>query len=55
MFAALKVDDETDDPILFFSQEENMTFFKEWDNELELHCYGLMVESQPGKWKIIED
>ena len=55
MFAALKVDNETDDPILFFSQEENMTFFKEWDDELELHCYGLIVESQPGKWKIIED
>ena len=55
MFAALKVDNETDDPILFFSQEENMTFFKEWDDELELHFYGLMVESQLCEWKIIED
>lgn len=55
MFVALKVDNETDKPILFFSQEENMTFFKEWYDELKLHCYGLMVESQPGKWKIIED
>ena len=55
MFAALKVYNETCEPILFFSQEENMTFFKEWDDELELHCYGLMVEIQPGKWKIIEN
>ena len=55
MIAALKVDNKTDDPVLFFAQEENMAFFKEWDDELELHCYGLMVESQLGEWKIIED
>ena len=55
MYAALKVENGTDDPVLFFEQKGNINFFKEWDNELDLHCYGLIVENKRGEWKIIED
>lgn len=56
MYAALKVENETDDPVLFFQiKESDLGFFREWDDELELHCYGLIIETQRGLWKIIED
>lgn len=56
MYAALKVENETDDPVLFFQiQESDLGFFREWDDELELHCYGLIIETRKGLWKIIED
>ena len=56
MYAALKVENETDDPVLFFQiKESNLGFFREWDDELELHCYGLIIETRKGLWKIIED
>ena len=55
MYAALKVENESDDPVLFFGQKNNMDFFKEWDDELDFHCYGLMIETKRGEWKIIED
>ena len=55
MYAALKVENETDDPVLFFGQEDNNNFFNVWDDELDLHCYGLLVETKNGEWKIIED
>lgn len=55
MYTALKVENETDMPVLFFGQKDSMTFFKEWDDELDLHCYGLLVETKRGHWKIIED
>lgn len=55
MYAALKVENETDDPVLFFGQKDNIEFFKEWDNEVNLHCYGLMIETRKGEWEIIED
>ena len=56
MYAALKVDNETDDSVLFFQiKESDLGFFREWDDELELHCYGLIIETQRGLWKIIED
>ena len=46
MYAALKVENKTDDPVLFFQIEESdLGFFREWDDELELHCYGLIIES----------
>ena len=55
MYAALKVENETDDPVLFFQiKESNLGFFREWDDELELHCYGLIIETRKGLWKIIE-
>ena len=55
MYAALKVENETDNPVMFFGQKDNNNFFKEWDDELDLHCYGLLVETKNGEWKIIED
>lgn len=55
MFVALKVENESDDRVLFFGQEDNMKFFKEWDDEINLHCYGLIIEIKHGEWKIIED
>ena len=56
MYTALKVDNETDDSVLFFQiKESDLGFFREWDDELELHCYGLIIETQRGLWKIIED
>ena len=56
MYAALKVENETDDPVLFFQiKESDLGFFREWDDELELHCYGLIIETRKGSWKIIED
>ena len=55
MYAALKVENEDNEPVLFYGIDRtNMEFFKQWDEELDLHCYGLMVEFQKGKWKIIE-
>lgn len=56
MYAALKVENETDDPVLFFQiQESDLGFFREWDDELGLHCYGLIIETRNGLWKIIEN
>ena len=56
MYAALKVENKTDDPVLFFQiKESDLGFFREWDDELELHCYGLIIETRKGLWKIIED
>ena len=55
MYAELKVENETDDPVMLFGQKDNNDFFKEWDDELDLHYYGLLVETKNGEWKIIED
>lgn len=56
MYATLKVENESGDPVLLFKVEESdLGFFKEWDNELDLHCYGLIIETKNGLWKIIED
>ena len=56
MYTALKIENETDDPVLFFQiKESDLGFFREWDDELELHCYGLIVETKHDEWKIIED
>ena len=50
------IENETDDPVLFFQiKESDLGFFREWDDELELHCYGLIIETRKGLWKIIED
>lgn len=55
MYVALKVENKDNEPVLFFRTEgTDMEFFKKWDEELDLHCYGLMIEFQKGKWKIIE-
>ena len=56
MYATLKVENESGDPVLLFKVEESdLGFFKELDNELDLHCYGLIIETKNGLWKIIED
>ena len=56
MYTAIKVENDSDEPVLFYGIEEpDMKFFKNWDDELGLYCYGLVIESKPGEWKIIED
>ena len=67
MFAIVKLDDvsEYDDcdeidseeyPIKFFGiKETDMDFFKEFDAEFGLHCYGLLIQNNNGSWDIIED
>ena len=55
MYAALKVENEDDEPVKFFAQKGNMNFFKDWDDIVEFHCYGLIIETKRGEWKIIED
>lgn len=56
MYVAMKVENETDDPVLFFAIEEtDLGFFREWDDEVQFHCYGLLIETKKGLWKIIED
>lgn len=55
MYLALKVENNTGDPVFFFKPEESyIDFFKEYDDEFKLHCYGLVIEIKPGSWKIIE-
>lgn len=55
MYSALKVENNTGDPVFFFKPEESyIDFFKECDDEFKLHCYGLVIEIKPGSWKIIE-
>jgi hypothetical protein len=36
------------------TDEENLEFFQEVDAEFGLHCYGLIIETKNGEWKIIE-
>lgn len=54
-YAAIKTDNDTDEPVLFFGVDEDyIDFFKEWDEELGLCCYGLLIEVNKGEWKVIE-
>lgn len=47
---------EDDMPIKFFgAKDDYLEFFQEWDGEVGFHCYGLMIETKKGEWKIIED
>lgn len=64
MFAVVKLDDVEDYdvsdtevyPIKFFGiKNTEMNFFKEFDADFGLHCYGLMIQNQKGTWEIIED
>ena len=66
MYAAIKVmDDDYDfdeeydpdeNPIKFFGiNDTDMDFFREWDGEIRLCCYGLMIQRHDGNWDIIED
>jgi hypothetical protein len=57
MYTMIKTDNEMGDPVLFFGiPETDMGFFREWDQELNLHCYGLLIETaEKGSWKIVED
>ena len=40
---------------LLGTTDNNLTFFQELDAEFGFHCYGLMIETKKGEWKIIED
>ena len=40
---------------LLGTTDDNLTFFQELDAEFGFHCYGLMIETKKGEWKIIED
>lgn len=64
MFAAIKLDDvegydksnPEEYPIKFFGvKTTDMEFFKEWDAEVGLHCYGLLIQNKDGNWDVIED
>lgn len=47
-------DDELEEPIHFFDTNEiNMDFFAEIDNAFRCCCYGVLIETKPGEWKII--
>lgn len=49
-------DSQDDMPVKFFgAKDDYIEFFQEWDGEVGFHCYGLMIETQKGKWKVIED
>lgn len=56
MYAAIKnFDEEGNVDVKFFGiKETDMEFFAEWDGELRFCCYGLMIESKPGEWDIVE-
>lgn len=48
--------DENKSPVkIFGTSDEYLEFFQEWDAELTLHCYALMIETKKGQWEIIED
>ena len=47
---------EDDTPVKFFgAKDDYLDFFQEWDGEVGFHCYGLMIETEKGKWKVIEN
>lgn len=47
---------QKDDPVDFYGIEEtDMNFFKEFDAEFCLHCYGLLIQGADGAWTIVED
>jgi hypothetical protein len=56
MYVFAKMLDENENvKLLSFSCEKpDFGFFKQIDDIYEFHCYGLVIESQPGQWKIIE-
>ena len=47
--------DEDETPVKFFGVKNDMDFFQGIDAQIGLHCYGLMIETKQGEWKIIED
>ena len=49
------IDDEDDEPIKFFGIENDLDFFRDWADNVGLHCYGLLIEHKRGSWKIIEN
>lgn len=56
MYIAIKTDDNPDDSVTLYGIDKlDMEFFKKWNDKFDFHCYGLVVESKPGEWKIIED
>lgn len=50
-------DEKTDiDPVIILgTQDLQMDFFKEIDAEFGLCCYGLIIETKPGHWHIVEN
>lgn len=50
-------DEDTDiDPVIILgTQDLQMDFFKEIDAEFGLCCYGLIIETKPGQWHIVEN
>jgi len=56
-YAAIKSLDENEEQqvnILQSQIKNDMHMFSEIDGELTLHCYGLLIEEQPGNWMIQE-
>ena len=49
-------DSEDETPVKFFAVDDDYyEFFQELDADIGLHCYGLIIETNKGQWKIIED
>lgn len=50
-------EDELDEDLIkvVSINEINMDFFAAMDADLRFCCYGLIIETSPGHWKIIED
>lgn len=52
---AIVFDGESEAVDVIEAKEPNMDFFKMIDAELRLCCYGLIIETSPGEWDILED
>lgn len=55
MYGIIKAGKYVETPIVISAKEPNMKFFQTFDNVIHLHCYGLLIETKRGEWKIIED
>lgn len=52
------INDSSEDgtPVKFFTVDDDYyEFFQELDANIGLYCYGLIIETNKGQWKIIED
>jgi hypothetical protein len=58
LYAFVKMLDEDDEIVISYimcDEGADFGFFKSIDDEFEFHCYGLLIETQIGQWKIIEN
>ena len=54
--AYMNLSDEDEEPLkVEYIDEIDLEFFAEMDAEYRFCCYGLIIETSPGNWKIIEN